>query len=261
LLALGVGDPARIQDKLDETLQRAEEREATKRLAEERTKQAEERKAVRRHELVEEAVREAGAIDGFIEARTLAIALRDAGDPDVALVYHERSLELARSKGDMIGALAAQASTLRRAGRPSDALIVLRRSIELEPSRERNKPSYTSLVATLRELDQLDEARREGELLLAIFPDDSWVLFAMGRLFKELAIRDRDPQLLDRAQGYYDRAAALQPGRRDILAELKSLVAAYDNMADQLGLPDLVDKARLLERRVADLESKFASGF
>lgn len=197
-------------------------------------------------------------IDSFIDARTLAIGARDARDFELALLYHDRSLELAPTKGDLVGALAAQASTLRKVGRPDQALVALRRSIELEPSRKRNKPSYTSLVASLRELGQLDAARREGEALLELFPEDWRLLFALGRLFNDLFARDQDTAHLDRSVEFYRRASNLQPGDRDIAAELRSLVSLYDSLADQLRAPHLAERARELERHVARLERRLA---
>jgi tetratricopeptide (TPR) repeat protein len=255
LLALGVGDAALIDEKLKETRSRAAQQLEAERRAEAAAREQEERTGQQRQQFVEEA----SAIVNFVDARTLAIAARDSREYPRALVYHERSLELAISKGDRTGALAAHAATLRRAGHPAEALVVLRESIELEPSRERNKPSYTSLVATLRELDELDEARREGESLLQLYADDSWVLFALGGVFKALFQRDRDAALLDQAQTYYQRASELKPGERNMLAELRSLVELYDALSQQLREPEMAMKARELERHIARLQPRHAA--
>jgi hypothetical protein len=91
-------------------------------------------------------------------------------------------------------------------------------------NRNEGTSPYTSLIATLRELKKLDEARSEAESLIQVHPDDSRVLFAAGRVFKELFARDHDAALLDRANSYYVRAAELQPEERNILNELRSLV-------------------------------------
>src|SRR5262249_33938394 len=156
--------------------------------------------------------------------------------------------ELAATNADRTGALAAKAATLRRAGRPDEALEALRESAALDPSRTQNKASYTSLVATLRELDRLDEARLEGEALLALHTDDSWVPSAVGRVYKALFDRDDDPTLLGRAESCYRRAAELQPGDRNIVKELRSLIARYDALAEALGSQEPAERARGLER-------------
>lgn len=261
LLELGVGDPARIQEKLKETQDRAAEQVEAERQGEECARKKRERDARLKREQHEreqqrhqQLVAEARAMTSLGNVRGLAIAAREARDYAVSLVYHERSLELAASKGDRTGALAAYASTLRQVNRPADALAALRESIELEPARDRNKHSYTSLVATLRELEHLDEARTEGESLLALHPDDSWVLFALGRVFKDLFARDRKGHLLDQANLYYRRAAELKPGDRNILAELRSLVTLYDKLAEQLGAPEIAEQGRQLELHIARLE-------
>jgi tetratricopeptide (TPR) repeat protein len=255
LLELGAGDAELVHGKLKETRERAAAQEEANRSAEVRVRAQAEREKNRQQRLDEEA----GAIGSFVEARTLAIAARDARDYPFALAYHERSIELASKKGDRIGALAAKASTLRKAGRPTDALLTLNQSIELEPSRERNKPSYTSLVATLRDLGELDQARREGESLLQLHPDDSWVLFAVGRVFKGLYERDGNPEFLDRSSAYTRRAAELQPGARNIVAELRSLVELYEILAENRRAPEIAEKARALEQHIARLEPRLST--
>lgn len=272
LLGLGVGDPALIQEKLKEMQDRAAEQAVADRQAEERAREQRERDKLlerqqqerdeqlkreqheREQQRHRQLIEEARAMTSLGDVRGLAIAAREARDYAVSLVYHERSLELATSKGDRTGALAAYASTLRQVRRPADALAALRESLELEPARDRNKHSYTSLVATLRELEHLDEARTEGESLLAMHPDDSWVLFALGRVFKDLFARDREGALLDRANLYYRRAAELKPGDRNILAELRSLVTLYDKLAEQLGAPEIAEQGRQLELHISRLE-------
>ena len=113
-------------------------------------------RAVRTHE--EERQRklseEIEAIDSLLDARRLAIAAREARDYDLALDYHGRWLALALTLRARTGALASKAATLRRADRPAEALAVLRESIALDMSRERNKSSYTSLIAALREVGE-----------------------------------------------------------------------------------------------------------
>ena len=235
LLALGVGDEGRIRAKLEETHERAAAQIPARREAEARERDRQAREAERQRKLIEDAQ----AIDSFRDARSLAIAAREAKEYDTAIAYHDRSVDLARSVGDKTGALAAKASTLRRAERPEEAHSALRASIALDPSRETNKPSYTSLVAVLRELDELDDARQEGEALLERYPNDSFVLFALGRVLKDLARRDRDPAMLERAQRCYRRAEELQPGDRNIVAELRSLISLYDELARQLQQPEL----------------------
>jgi tetratricopeptide (TPR) repeat protein len=252
LLDLGVGDEARIQEKLAETNERAAERAEAHRQAEARARERRAREEESRRQLDEEV----RAIDSFRDSLALGSAARKAGNHELAFAYHGRAIELARTTGDKRAALTSKAATLRYADRPREAIATLRSSIKLDPSRERNKASYTTLVAALCDVRELDEARREGEALMQVNEDDSWVLRAVGRVFKNLSERDQDAVLLARAESCYRRAAELEPRDRNIVAELRSLIAAYDNLALQLGKPDLANEARQLERHVAQLQPR-----
>lgn len=256
LLELGVGDAGRVKEKLAETARLAAEQEEMKQRAAERERADEELRREERRRRFDETRAEAQAIGGFLEARTIAIAHRELMDYDAALIYHERSLQLAISRGDRIGALAAQASTLRRAGRPAEALRALEASIAIENSREKNKPTYTSFVATLRELGRLEEARREGEELIRIFPDDSHALFALARVFRDMFEREREPTLLDQAALFYTRATALQPPERNIVRELRALVDAGRMLQEMAPSPELKVKVDEFERHVERLEQR-----
>jgi tetratricopeptide (TPR) repeat protein len=87
------------------------------------------------------------------------------------------------------------------------------------PSRGRGCPR-------LRQIGRLDDARVHGEALNRLFPDDAYVLRALGAAYLRLSVRDRAVALAEKAEECFVRAAERDPGARDNLQQLRTLISA-----------------------------------
>lgn len=83
-------------------------------------------------------------------------------------------------------------------------------------------------------MGRLDEARRHGEELHRHFPDDSYVLNALGAVYIRLSIRDHDLDLARKAEDCFLRAAEGDPGTRDNLRQLRTLISDLDELCTLL---------------------------
>lgn len=247
------GEQAWIDEKIEFAEERAAEQAAMRRDAAARERD----RWLRLQERQERLAAEARKINDLPAVRLLAKQARDVGDFERALVYHDRSLELLPPfDADRAAVLSSKAATLRALGQPAAARAVLEESFELDSSRRSNKASHTCHVAVLRELGALEASRAEGDALLELYPNDPFVLRALGAALRDIAARDSDPVALERAEQCFRRAAEVDPGERDVARELRSLIALYDKLAIDLARPHLSEKARQIEEHLDSLRSR-----
>lgn len=142
---------------------------------------------------------ESGSCDCYAEALARGLALRDRGTPGRARHWLRRAYALASLSSEKTAVLAAWSSALRSARQFDEVLKLLERSIRIDPSRQTNVASYTTLVATLVDLDRLGRALSEAEELLREQPRNTHALNACGRLFSVLARKTGDTAMERRA--------------------------------------------------------------
>lgn len=163
------------------------------------------------------------------EAQALGAAYR-GHDDELAIAFLERGLEVAATWEENLSVLAVLAPTYRDAGDLASALRAYERAIVIEPDYERNKVIYTSMTATLRQIGRLDDARLHGEALNRLFADDAYVLRALGAVYVRLSVRDQDVALANKAEDCFLRAAERDPGARDNLRQLRTLISNLDDL-------------------------------
>jgi tetratricopeptide (TPR) repeat protein len=154
--------------------------------------------------------------------------------PQVALIAHERAVELAERESKSI-ALVSLAATLRRNQQPQKALRSVEESLGLNPCLDSNVTAHTCRVAILRELGDLGTARRDGEELERRHPDDPYVLRTLAAVYRDLATDDDD--LVFRARQLLEHASAL--------AELQSPEWSFSDLV--LIEPALVSLLKMAE--------------
>jgi tetratricopeptide (TPR) repeat protein len=191
-----------------------------------------EREEAARHER-EELLASAHAVSSAQEAQALGAAYR-GHDNEMAIAFLERGMVVAATWDESLSVLAVLAPTYRDAGDLPSALRAYERAIEIEPDYERNKVIYTSMTATLRQIGRLDDARLHGEALHGLFPNDAYVLRALGAVYVRVAVRDRDVALAEKAEDCFVRAAESDPGARDNLRQLRTLLSKLDELYELL---------------------------
>ncbi|MGH3010223.1 MAG: hypothetical protein ACRDMY_00020 [Gaiellaceae bacterium] len=204
--------------------------EAVAKAAEDRGRWERERTALQERR---EILASARTIPSAQEAQALGAAYRGK-DNELAIAFLERGLKVAATWEETLSVLAVLAPTYRDAGDLPSALAAYERAIEIEPDYERNRVVYTSWTATLRRIGRLDDARRHGEELDRRFPDDSFVLNALGAVYVHLSVRDRDVVLAKKAEDCFLRAAERDPGARDNLRQLRTLISKLDDLCELL---------------------------
>ncbi|MCC6223370.1 MAG: tetratricopeptide repeat protein [Thermoleophilia bacterium] len=128
----------------------------------------------------------AAGISAVADALRVAGLAREQGKAELALAASSRAVELATSPGERTAALGCRASIVLDAGRPGEALELARRSIGIDPSRETNRQTYAVLVAALLEAGRTDDAKAEGERLLAANPTDPGSARALAGAYRRL---------------------------------------------------------------------------
>jgi tetratricopeptide (TPR) repeat protein len=204
--------------------------EAVAKAAEDRGRWERERTALQERR---ELLASARTIPSAQEAQALGAAYRGK-DTELAIAFLERGLKVAATWEETLSVLAVLAPTYRDAGDLPSALAAYERAIEIEPDYERNRVVYTSWTATLRRIGRLDDARRHGEELDRRFPDDSFVLNALGAVYVHLSVRDRDVVLARKAEDCFLRAAERDPGARDNLRQLRTLISKLGDLCELL---------------------------
>lgn len=149
----------------------------------------------------------AAGLASVADALRVAALARDDGRADLALAASGRALELARSPGEETAALACRASIVLGAGRAAEALELARRSLGIDASRETNRETYAVLVAVLLEVGRTDDAKAEGERLLAVNPTDPTVARALAAAYRRLFERTGEPRWQAAAESCRARAA------------------------------------------------------
>ena len=187
------------------------------------------------------------------EARDLG-QLALSREPELAIAYYQRALELCGSHGDHISTLPALAAALRKAGLANEAADRLQESIDLEPSIRLNRASHTTLVATLRQLGRLDEARTRADVLVQELPDDPYVLRTAGAVYHELGDTRGDALLLQRAGDCFVKAERLDPRKeaagprlRAVIDMLRRLAQITENHLAAKAADDLEFQVREIE--------------
>lgn len=203
------------------------EREREEREQAARQERAERVAAVERERT--ELLASARAVPSTQEARALGAAYRGK-DNALAIAFLERGLEIAASWEETLSILAVLAPTYRDSGDLPSALAAYEKAIAIEPAYEANRVVYTSMTATLRRAGRLDEARQHGEQLVGRFPDDPFVLNALGAVYINLALRDADLALSQKAEHCFLRAAEFSPGTRDRLKQLRVFARGLDEL-------------------------------
>lgn len=200
--------------------------------ADEERERARSEEAARRER--NELLASAREVSSAREALALADAYRDTDDTEMVIALLERGRDVATTSEEMLSVLARLARNYRDVGNMTAALETYEHAIEIEPSYERNRVVYTSLTATLRRLGRFDDARQHGEALVDHFPDDPYVLNALGVVFVKLSVRDGDVNLAARAEDCFARAAAQAPDTRDSRKNLCDLAQALAELSDML---------------------------
>lgn len=181
----------------------------------------------------EELLASACTVPSAQEAQALGAAYR-GHDNELAIAFLERGIEVAATWQESLSVLSVLAPTYRDVGDLASALGAYERAIEIEPDYERNKVIYTSMTATLRQIGRLDDARVHGEALNRLFPDDAYVLRALGAVYVRLSVRDRDVSLAEKAEECFVRATERDPGARDNLRQLRTLISKLDDLGELL---------------------------
>ena len=99
---------------------------------------------------------------------TLAIVHCHAHDPEPAIRYQKRALQLSPRDPHMGYMLAGLGQALVQANRTAEALPPLQQAVQVMPS---YMSGHRSLILALVRLDRLDEARRAAARLLELRPD------------------------------------------------------------------------------------------
>ncbi len=163
-----------------------------------------------------EVLRELGQLEGAESALKRAIEL----DPGLATAYN--NLGLVYVRGHPV--------------RFAEALAALETAIRLDPSLIQARCNLADLFVAL---DRLPEAIDTFRALLAINPDHSWALLALGQLLLDIGASD----CLDEAAQLCRRACALSPER----------VEPYTNLGNVLTAMGQFDEAEAAYRRAIAL--------
>jgi tetratricopeptide (TPR) repeat protein len=141
--------------------------------------------------------------DSFEAAYRRALGLRDAAAAELAVLWHERAVELAPTKEEKASALASWASTLRNLRRFADARAKAEEAIAADRSIETNLAAYAVLIAALVDGGALQEAVRQADVVLRVHPRDPVALAAAGRAYLELGKQAKDAGLRSKANACF----------------------------------------------------------
>ncbi len=94
------------------------------------------------------------------------------GDPELALAYYRRALDLAQTPRDVTRRRATLGAALARQGALEEALAVLHESIELDPSFDSNRESFTALVELRQRRGELRKAHDLARAMAGTLADD-----------------------------------------------------------------------------------------
>lgn len=137
--------------------------------------------------------------DSFEAAHRRALGLREAAAAELAVLWHERAVELASTSEERASALASWGSTLRNLRRFADARARAEEAIAADKSIETNLAAYAVLIAALVDGGALPEAVRQADAVLRVHPRDPVALATAGRAYLELGKRTKDAKLRSKA--------------------------------------------------------------
>jgi predicted Zn-dependent protease len=173
-----------------------------RRVAGEASSERQRRIAARRLAEIEERDR-AARTASFAAAHRRAIGLREAAKGEVAVIWHERAVELADTDVERAVALASWASTMRGLRLFREAREKAESAVAADPSPRSNLAGHAALIATLVDIGTLAEAGRRADALLRVHPRDPVALATAGRAFRELGKQTNDESLRRKASACF----------------------------------------------------------
>jgi tetratricopeptide (TPR) repeat protein len=94
------------------------------------------------------------------------------GDPELALAYYRRALEVASAPREVARRRATLGAALARRGALEEAPAVLHESIELDPSFDTNRESFTALVELRQRRGELRKAHDLARAMAGVLAED-----------------------------------------------------------------------------------------